>query len=91
MIAWWLIHTKELLHDLAHLVAITLSAWLYQKHETLKEVLEGTLERRHHIMELADILKYQAALPEFKTWLEATMALVEKVESINAGQPPKPA
>jgi hypothetical protein len=44
------------------------------------------IDRRNTVMEISDILKYEAALPEIKAWLLASMALVEKIESIRAAQ-----
>lgn len=42
--------------------------------------------RKGDIMDLSDALKYEAALPEVKAWLQASVALVEKIESIRTAQ-----
>jgi hypothetical protein len=48
-------------------------------------------ERRNYEMEITDLLKYEAALPEIKAWLQASVALVEKIESIRtASAVPQP-
>lgn len=59
---------RELLHDAVHGVMIPMAAWLWNERRILKEVAEGTLERRHA---MGKYLKLVPLLEKLATDLEA--------------------
>lgn len=64
MLNWWGFHLDALFHWLGHLITLAIVAWIHQERQTLKDVLEGHLERRSTKMNIFELLKDAPQLVE---------------------------
>lgn len=80
IIDWWLIHLKELTHDLIHMIMIPAALWFWQERKILKDVLEDHLERRQKEPNMID-LKSLNILTELPKDIAILLTVLPKIQA----------